>query len=86
MSKSRLPIVPLTLLLSLLMSPLLAGCGQRGPLYLPDEPPPASAPAAASSPQDTLEKELDEEDDLDNGNLKSDSFEDDTEGGGSDAP
>jgi predicted small lipoprotein YifL len=82
MSKSRLPIVPLTLLMSL----LLAGCGQRGPLYLPDKDSPAVAPAEAAPPADALEKELDEEDDLDNGNLKSDSFEDDTEGGGSDAP
>ncbi|HEX4024392.1 MAG TPA: lipoprotein [Steroidobacteraceae bacterium] len=39
------------LLAALLLSPLLAGCGQKGPLYLPAKPKakvPAGAPAAAS--------------------------------------
>jgi predicted small lipoprotein YifL len=64
--------VPLILLLAL----MLAGCGQRGPLYLPDENAPVAAPASAPPPADALETELEEEDDLEDGNLQNDSFED----------
>ena len=43
---------------------LLAGCGQRGPLFLPDEPaPPAPAPAASGAPAEEAEKAADDEDD-----------------------
>ena len=50
--------------LPLLMTPLLAGCGQKGPLFLPDKNPaavttpaqpvatPAAAPAAAKKSAD----------------------------------
>lgn len=56
--------------ITLLFAIVLAGCGQRGPLYLPDEPPPASSANQASGPGDTLEQELEEDDDLEEGNLE----------------
>ena len=34
--------------------PVLAGCGQLGPLYMPkEEPLPATAPAAVATPTDS---------------------------------
>jgi len=62
--------------IALLFSILLAGCGQRGPLYLPDEPPPASSTGQASGPVDPLEEELEEEDDLEGGNLQDEDMDD----------
>jgi predicted small lipoprotein YifL len=49
---------------------LLAACGQRGPLYLPDETAQPPVAAAASLPEDTLDAELDEEKKLQDGNLE----------------
>jgi len=62
--------------IALLFSILLAGCGQRGPLYLPDEPPPASSTSQASSPVDPLEEDVEEEDDLEGGNLQDEDMDD----------
>jgi len=58
-----------------LLALLLAGCGQKGPLYLPDRqptavtppaPPPAAAPAAQpapAQPTQTPPKKSDDKDD-----------------------
>ncbi|MFU8788921.1 MAG: LPS translocon maturation chaperone LptM [Methylobacter sp.] len=35
---------PYQLLLPLLISAVVSGCGQTGPLYLPDQPPPIHVP------------------------------------------
>ena len=58
-----MPLPMTTALLPVLaLSALLAACGQRGPLYLPDEPaPPAPAPAASGAD----EAEEDEDGDAD---------------------
>lgn len=37
-------------LLPLALVALLAGCGQKGPLYLPAAPAPAAAPATDAAP------------------------------------
>lgn len=46
--------VPSKTLISLCLAGLLAGCGQKGPLYLPQNPEPAPAkpaqPAAPATP------------------------------------
>jgi predicted small lipoprotein YifL len=48
---------------------LLAGCGQKGPLYLPDKnatavkSAPASAPASTTTPDPTKKKSSDSDDD-----------------------
>ncbi len=42
---SRYAIVPRTVLIAVLAGPLMGGCGQKGPLYLPP------APAAATNPR-----------------------------------
>jgi len=42
---SRLPVI--VVLLALL---LLAGCGKKGPLYLPDRPPPAHKQSSPAQP------------------------------------
>ena len=34
---------PFALVAALLAAPLVTACGQKGPLYLPDKPPPAEA-------------------------------------------
>jgi len=68
MCKTRLS-APLIILQALLLAMFVAACGQRGPLYLPDE---TAAPAQTLPPQDALETELDEEDDLRDGNLQYD--------------
>jgi predicted small lipoprotein YifL len=63
----------------LLLAMLLSACGQRGPLYLPDENPRAPAATTSTAPADTqttpsasemdpLEAELEAEDDLKDGN------------------
>lgn len=49
---------------------LLTACGQRGPLYLPDETAQPAAVTPAPNPQDRLESELEEEDKLQDGNLE----------------
>jgi predicted small lipoprotein YifL len=54
----------------LLLTALLAGCGQRGPLYLPDEAPPGANTGQVASDVDPLEEELEEEDELEGGNLE----------------
>jgi len=65
----------------LLLAMLLSACGQRGPLYLPDENPQVPAATSSSQPADTqttpsasepdpLEAELDSEDDLQDGDLE----------------
>ena len=54
--------LPLTtaLLPVLALTALLAACGQRGPLYLPDEPaPPAPAPAASGAAAEEAEEDED---------------------------
>lgn len=68
MSKSRHSIL-LTILLALLLAIVVTACGQRGPLYLPDE---TAVPNQAPRSEDALEAELDEEDDLRDGNLQHD--------------
>ena len=68
MSKSRHSVL-LTILLALKLAIFVTACGQRGPLYLPDE---TSAPNQAPHAEDALEAELDEEDDLRDGNLQHD--------------
>lgn len=35
---------------------LVAGCGQVGPLYLPDSPPPKNSPDSESDPQPPLQR------------------------------
>jgi len=42
---SRFPMI--AVLLALL---LLAACGKKGPLYLPDKPPPEHKPSPAAQP------------------------------------
>ncbi len=49
---------------------LLTACGQRGPLYLPDETAQPASVTPAPNPQDPLESELEEEDKLQDGNLE----------------
>jgi predicted small lipoprotein YifL len=36
-------LTPLALATALIAAPLVTACGQKGPLYLPDRPPPAEA-------------------------------------------
>jgi predicted small lipoprotein YifL len=36
-------LASLALAAALIAAPLLTACGQKGPLYLPDRPPPAEA-------------------------------------------
>ncbi len=38
---------------AILAAILVAGCGQTGPLYLPDSPPPKSSPDNEFDPQPT---------------------------------
>jgi predicted small lipoprotein YifL len=56
---------------TLLLAVLLAGCGQKGPLYLPDKKPaavtppaaaPAAAPAATPAPAQPTQKKSDDTD------------------------
>ena len=48
-----------TLLIVALAVVLLGACGQKGPLYLPEEQPAASAPAAENESEDENKKEED---------------------------
>lgn len=50
--RARLNLFTLSLMLLAL---LVAGCGYRGPLYLPDEPPPQTDQATAEAPDDEEE-------------------------------
>ena len=67
--------------LAVLLVLLTGGCGQRGPLYLPNDGQPdaqqmvvpASAPAVPAGADSSLEDELETEDDLQDGNLEDDS-------------
>jgi len=47
----RLP----TLASALLLAVTLTGCGQKGPLYLPDEPAAEAPPAADAADEDVSE-------------------------------
>lgn len=53
-----------TFLAVLLMAMLLSACGQRGPLYLPDDntQTPAQTGQPADAEENSLEAELDDED------------------------
>lgn len=44
---------PFALLPAFALCLLLAGCGQRGPLYIPDEEPPARTPPASDPKAET---------------------------------
>ncbi|MGZ4998243.1 MAG: LPS translocon maturation chaperone LptM [Methylobacter sp.] len=47
-----IPMKPYKLLLLLLLSPVIVGCGQPGPLYLPGQPAPIHVePEPAQKPQ-----------------------------------
>jgi predicted small lipoprotein YifL len=52
------------LVLLLILSALFAGCGQRGPLYLPEDPDAATAPQdpAAESLSEPAEEDQEEDD------------------------
>jgi predicted small lipoprotein YifL len=41
--------MPVRLILGVILLAGLSACGQKGPLYLPDEAPPASAPQRSSN-------------------------------------
>ena len=56
--------------LALLLLTSLQACGQRGPLYLPDESNQPASPAAAVPAADPLEESLEMEDDLQDGDLQ----------------
>jgi predicted small lipoprotein YifL len=56
--------------LALLLLASLLACGQRGPLYLPDESARPASPATAAPATDPLEETLEEEDDLQGGDLR----------------
>ena len=49
--RMRTRVNPLTLIFAALLALAAAGCGQKGPLYLPDaKPTPTPAPAPATRP------------------------------------
>jgi predicted small lipoprotein YifL len=43
-------LTPLALAAALIATPLVTACGQKGPLYLPDRPPPAEAKKSPQIP------------------------------------
>jgi predicted small lipoprotein YifL len=45
----------LLLLATLVVAPLLGSCGQKGPLYLPDNPPPAETKKYPQKPTQPAE-------------------------------
>jgi predicted small lipoprotein YifL len=47
---SRVRLVRCAILAALAGATLLAGCGQRGPLYLPDQPPPKKRVSQSPAP------------------------------------
>lgn len=60
-----LPMKSIVTMLAILASGMLAACGQKGPLYLPDNPSRISvnAPAPAENDEARDAEERDEEDD-----------------------
>lgn len=50
-----LRLTPLTLAAALVAAPLVTACGQKGPLYLPDRPPPAEAKKYPQKPSPPAE-------------------------------
>ncbi|MCU0766512.1 MAG: lipoprotein [Gammaproteobacteria bacterium] len=46
---------PFALAAALLATPLVTACGQKGPLYLPDKPPPAEAKKYPQKPDKPAE-------------------------------
>ncbi|MDZ4730186.1 MAG: lipoprotein [Xanthomonadales bacterium] len=50
------------------LAALLTACGQRGPLYLPDESATPAVTSPAANAPDTMEAALDKEDNLPDGN------------------
>ena len=60
-----LPMKSIVTMLAILASGMLAACGQKGPLYLPDNPSRSSitAPAPAENDEARDAEERDEEDD-----------------------
>ncbi len=51
----------------LILAGLLVACGQRGPLYLPENSPPR---AASQDGEDLLEEALEDEDDVHSGSFE----------------
>jgi predicted small lipoprotein YifL len=54
------PRPPAPLPLILLLTLMLSACGQRGPLYLPEEPP--AQPAAPATSETPAEADVDDDD------------------------
>jgi predicted small lipoprotein YifL len=63
MTNLKLPRVAMLLLAALLVAaPLVSGCGQKGPLFLPGNPSEMQTEVPAKDPQQVNEKEDDEDD------------------------